>query len=79
MPTIRLVGEVDQHHRLVATVPPSIAPGTVKLLVLLDGNDEDDAGSAWSEGVAREWQDELSDPREDLYTLADGVPVDESR
>ena len=79
MPTIRLVGEVDQHHRLTATVPPSIAPGTVEVLVLLAGNDEDAAGSAWSAGVANEWQDELSDPREDRYTLADGVPLDESR
>jgi hypothetical protein len=27
-------------------------------------------------GVAREWEAELSDPREDLYSLADGEPVD---
>jgi hypothetical protein len=79
MPTIKLVGHVDQQHRLTATVPPSIAPGTVEVLVLLAGNDEDEAGNAWSAGLATEWHDELSDPREDLYTLADGVPLDESR
>lgn len=33
----------------------------------------------WTEGIAREWHDELADPREDIYTLADGEPVDESR
>ena len=28
-------------------------------------------------GVARQWEDELSDPRQDIYTLADGEPVNE--
>jgi len=37
---------------------------------------EDEAGENWMAGIAREWHDELSDPREDIYTLADGVPVD---
>ena len=26
--------------------------------------------------VAHSWADILNDPREDLYTLADGVPID---
>jgi hypothetical protein len=29
-------------------------------------------------GVAREWADELSDPAQDIYTSADGEPLDES-
>jgi hypothetical protein len=28
-------------------------------------------------GVANEWAGELSDVRQDIYTLADGEPVDE--
>jgi hypothetical protein len=38
--------------------------------------EEDDAGSAWMAGIGTQWADELSDPREDLYTLADGEAVD---
>ena len=37
---------------------------------------EDEVGENWLAGIAREWHDELSDPREDSYSLADGVPVD---
>ncbi len=30
-------------------------------------------------GVAHEWQDELCDPHEEIYTLTDGESADESR
>lgn len=30
----------------------------------------------WTAAVAREWADELADARQDIYTLADGDPVD---
>ncbi len=36
---------------------------------------EDDAGLHWVDGLAHEWQAELGDPHEDIYTLADGIPV----
>lgn len=36
---------------------------------------EDDPAGAWTEGIAHEWASELSDPREDLYTMDDGEPV----
>jgi hypothetical protein len=39
----------------------------------------DDAESRWASGVAREWAEDLADPRQDIYTLADGEPVDEAR
>ena len=77
MPTIKLVGEIDRQHRLTASVPPSIAPGIVEVLLLLSGDEEDDGGKAWMAGVSAEWRDELSDPREDLYTLADGTPLND--
>jgi len=38
-------------------------------------NEEDEAGTAWAMGVAMEWSAELSDPREDIYTLNDGEPI----
>jgi hypothetical protein len=74
MQTIRVIGQVDQQHRLVATVPDSIPPGSVEVVLISRLGGEDEAGEDWMAGIAREWHDELSDPREDIYTLTDGVP-----
>jgi hypothetical protein len=76
MHAIRVIGEVDQHGRLVATVPDVIAPGPVEVFVIARAAGEDDAGQQWMAAISREWHDELADPREDIYSLADGVPVD---
>jgi hypothetical protein len=78
MQALKIIGEIDEQRRLIAAVPDSIAPGKVSLLVLGPA-DEDETGDAWMAGIAHEWQDELSDPREDIYTLNDGKPVDASR
>ena len=40
--------------------------------------EKDDEAHFWTAGVAQEWADELSDPEQDIYTLADGEPVRES-
>ena len=79
MLTMKVLGHVDESHRLVAAVPDSIRPGQVEIVVLVPNRDEDAAGDVWMQGVAREWRDELTDSREDIYTLADGEPVDGSR
>ena len=47
--------------------------------MVLPPGDEDEAGDAWTSGIAREWAAELGDPREDLYTIADGEPIDGPR
>lgn len=77
MKTIELIGEVDETHRLRAEVPPDLPAGPVRLIVLLP--DEDAAGSHWANGVANEWSAELADPREDIYTMEDGQPLNASR
>ncbi len=79
MRSIEVIGTVDAQHRLSAEVPSTVPPGLVKLVVILPAPEEDEAGAAWSEGIAREWAQELSDPREDIYTLEDGEPVDGAR
>ena len=79
MLTLKVFGQVDEAHRLSATVPDSIRPGQVEIMVIVPSDDEDEAGAAWMRGVAHEWQDELNDSREDIYTLADGEPIDGSR
>ncbi len=76
MDTVKLIGNVDENHRLSAEVPPSIPPGPVTLLVL-PRSYEDEEADLWTAGVAQEWADELSDPRQDIYTLTDGEPVRE--
>ena len=73
MKVIELVGDIDDQHRLKAQVPDGLPVGPVRLIVFVP--EEDDAGSAWTRGIAREWADELADPREDIYTLDDGQPV----
>lgn len=78
MNTIRVSGQVDENHRLSAEVPDSIPPGPVTVLIVPGSQQEDDAGDAWMTGVAEEWADDLNDPRQDIYTLADGEPVRES-
>ena len=74
MNAMRISAHVDGQHRLSAVVPDSIPPGPVTVVIVRPG-DEDDAGEAWMAAVAREWEDELNDARQDIYTLADGAPV----
>ena len=77
MKAIELIGDIDEQHRLHAQVPTEIPAGRVRLIVILSG--EDEAGTLWANGVAAEWSAELSDSREDIYTLDDGRPVNEAR
>ena len=77
MKAIELIGDIDEQHRLRASVPEELPAGPVRLIVLL--SEEDEAGTVWARGIAREWADELSDSRQDLYTLADGQIVDAAR
>lgn len=79
MQAFKVMGEVDDHGRLVATVPASIEPGRVEILVIAPESGQSEAEEIWMAGIAQEWQDELSDPLQDIYSLTDGVPVDGSR
>jgi hypothetical protein len=77
MNVIQVSGQVDENHRLSAEVPDSISPGLVTIFIV-PAAQEDESGDAWMSGVAEEWADELNDPRQDIYTLADGEPIRES-
>ena len=77
MKAIELIGDIDEQHRLRASVPEELPAGPVRLIVLV--SEEDEAGTVWGHGLAREWADELSDSRQDLYTLVDGQPADATR
>jgi hypothetical protein len=75
MDSFPIQGHVDDQHRLSAVVPGSIPPGPVTVW-LAAGSCDDDAGAAWMNGISLQWAQELSDSREDIYTLADGDAVD---
>ena len=75
MPTLRITGRVDEHHRLSAELPASVAAGPVELVIVLPGPGEDDAGRHWERGIAAEWAEDLADPSQDNYTLDDGEAI----
>lgn len=69
--TLSLIGRVDEHHHLTAEVPDTVAPGPVKVLVILCTDDELSAAQ-WSSNVGRMWALDWDDPREAVYTLEGG-------
>jgi hypothetical protein len=75
MSSLEIQGRVDDQHRLSAVVPESIPPGPVTVWIT-SKPEEDDAGAAWMAGISHQWTDELADPRQDIYSLADGEPLD---
>ena len=74
MNAVKVTGNVDKNHQLSAQVPATIPPGPVMVLII-PVMQQDDTGDAWTASIAREWADELRDPAQDIYTLADGEPV----
>ena len=70
MKAIELIADIDEQHRLSASVPEELPAEPVRLIVL--SCEEDESGAVWARGLAGEWADELSGARHDLYTLADG-------
>lgn len=79
MKAFEFVAEVDKQHCLHVVLPESTMPGRVRVIVLVPEAEEDEAGTLWMQGIAREWMAELADEREDIYTLEDGEPVNAVR
>lgn len=75
MDYISIHGQIDEHHRLSAIVPESIPPGPVTVSITTVP-EEDDAGMSWSNGIADQWANELTDDRQDIYSITDGEAVD---
>ncbi len=73
MSRIELLGTVDDQHRLILVVPDEIKAGPIK--VVLEPADEND--DDWFRGVAAIWARDY-DPREDIYTLQDGEPFNDT-
>src|SRR5690606_27638345 len=75
MDAVRITGHVNDRHELSVQVPDSIPPGPVSILIVSATVQAEENGD-WMEGIAQEWADQLSDSRQDLYSLDDGVPTD---
>ena len=41
--------------------------------------DEEETDDEWMRFLMEQWHEELSDTREDIYTLEDGLPLDTPR
>jgi hypothetical protein len=76
MGNIRLKGRVDANHQLTAQVPAEVGPGEVELILVFSPDDETAAEERWANAISSEWATEWNDPREDIYKITDGEPVD---
>jgi hypothetical protein len=74
MKIVDTVGNLDAQRHLTADIPADLPPGPVRVAVFSPM--ETSADDAWTHAIAKEWSAELGDPREDIYTVEDGYPVD---
>lgn len=79
MKAFELIGEVDEAQHLIAVLPEYAPPGPVRVIVLMPETTSDKGEELWMQGIAHEWQAELADERQDIYTLEDGEPLDATR
>ena len=61
MNSITIAGHVDPQHRLSVTVPDSIPPGPVTI-VIVPAPPHDETAAVWMRAIAQQWNDELGDP-----------------
>ncbi len=76
MEIFELFGHVDDAHQLQVNLPPSIPAGPVKIILKPVAASESEEEDDWAQAISMAWMQDWSDPREDIYTLEDGEPVD---
>jgi len=76
MPTVALRAHYDGTH-VVLDEPYDLPPNASLLVTLLPGGADPESEEAWLRSVATcEAFAFLADPAEDIYTAADGEPLD---
>jgi len=75
MKTLSLKGTVDDNGVLHAEVPSEIRRGAVRFVAQFPDDADNEFSDAWMKAIAQAWAAELSDPRDDIYTLEDGEPI----
>lgn len=76
MHSFELDAHVDEQGRLVLDAPLSLPPGRVRVTVNASPGDAHDDDVAFRGLTSALWTNSLADPAEDVYTDADGVPID---
>ena len=75
MHAIEIMGTVDTEHRLVLDETlPIVGPTRVRVIVLVDNQDEVTEVAWLKSTTVNAAFDFLKDEREDIYSLADGKP-----
>ncbi len=73
MTTIRTTGLIDEKHQLRLDEPlPVTGPSRVRVIILMPESSEIDEKDWLKTAAANPCFDFLKDPKEDIYTLADG-------
>lgn len=76
---VETTGTVDANHQLVLDEPlPVDGPARVRVLVLLPEDADMDEKEWLSAASSNPAFDFLKHPEEDIYTLSDGRPIDDS-
>lgn len=65
--------------KVIVPDEPIDLPEHTSLIIRIESATDGDVDSEWTDAIAREWNDELSDSREDIYTLEDGEPIHVAR
>jgi hypothetical protein len=76
MKSLELDALVDEQGRLLLDAPIPLPPGRVRITVDVSEPDDEPGDAAFRALAAGVWAESLADPGEDLYTIADGVPID---
>lgn len=75
---IETIGTIDARRQLVLDEPlPVVGPTRVRVIILLPEQADIDEIDWLRAAAASPAFDFLKEPQEDIYTLADGRPVDE--
>ncbi len=76
---IETTGRVNAQHQLqLDSVLPENTPDRVRVIVLFDSDESDISESEWLHSAkGNEVFDFLNDESEDIYTLADGKPLND--
>lgn len=76
MNSLELDAHVDEQGRLVLDRPLPLPPGKVRVTVSSSHGDDADDDNAFRLLASAVWAGSLADPAEDVYTEADGAPID---
>ena len=77
MKAIEVTGRIDKKGKLLLDKPLKLKDKSVKIIILMEEEEEEE--QSWLSAVAKNPAfDFLKDEKEDIYSLSDGKPLDDS-